>query len=308
MAVRFVILAVIFAVLCVHLVTGARILFLFAGGNLSHKTVIWPFVLGLANRGHVITFISSHYKTPVPHANVTDLAPEALVQATAMVYGVNRFQARQQGLESETWDEYDEFAQHSCELLLKAGETDEHLRQALYPPSETKYDVVIINAVYGECGFIIATHLRVKYIQYCPTTIESWFHTSFGLPWQASWIPDIAAPLAGSSSPLPFLDRLHNFWFYATRVTRTETVSAGLQALHARYLPESAGPTFIEMERNTSLVLVNTHPTFDFARPLPPWFVQIGGMACWAPVGSLPQVTSLTNRQPHQLTFMRSID
>ena len=39
-------------------------------------------------------------------------------------------------------------------------------------------------------------------------------------------------------------------------------------------------PSVSELERDTSLIFVNTHCSEEFARSLPPLFVPVGGMHC----------------------------
>ena len=49
-------------------------------------------------------------------------------------------------------------------------------------------------------------------------------------------------------------------------------------------------PTFTQMQRNASLIFYGGHHAIDFARPLPPVFVPIGGMQCLEKIGALSKV------------------
>lgn len=57
------------------------------------------------------------------------------------------------------------------------------------------------------------------------------------------------------------------------------------QAFHSQDIPP-----FEELEKNVSLVVVNSHHSFDFAYTLPPCVVQVGGMNAYLPEKAIPEV------------------
>jgi len=273
--------------LCDATVFSARILFLFAGGNVSHKLGVWPFVRGLAGAGHNVTFVSSSDKKLVGSERVRDVTPAAfkLLHTDAM-YNSDRLKDR---LEGKQWDMssegYDMASLWFCETIMKAYQEDPEFREVI---DNGHYDLVILNGIFSECGFFITHHLGLKVILYSPTTILPWFHGSFGAPVEASTIPEM---LVQVSYPPTLLDRMWNVYRHSIGYNRRDAFSRNLEALFRQnFKVKSKVPSLVELERNVSLVFVNTHYSTDYARSLPPMFVSVGGMQCWEEIRKLPKV------------------
>jgi glucuronosyltransferase len=62
-----------------------------------------------------------------------------------------------------------------------------------------------------------------------------------------------------------------------------------MEALMKEAFHLEKAPSMLEIERNASLVFINAHHATDFARALPPMFVNIGGMQCWQKEKPLPK-------------------
>lgn len=77
-------------------------------------------------------------------------------------------------------------------------------------------------------------------------------------------------------------------YWYSTRVwSYLPQIEAIIR--HALNIPDI--PPLLKMERDSSLVLVNTHFSEEFPRSLPPWVVPVGGMHCSDKIAPLPDVS-----------------
>jgi len=265
---------------------GANILFLFGGGNMSHKMAVWPLATGLADRGHNVTFVSSTEKQPVAHSKVIDVIPDAWKKFTSQAYGGDRFKDRIDGV---NWDSsvgpYEEFTLIFCKLTMNAIESEPRFNSLIH---NGQYDLVIISALFNECGFLLAHHFGAKTIVYDTTMVFSWFHGIYGIPIEQSWVPHYDAY---ETHPMGFVDRFKTAVKYFNGYDRTPEFRNTLVSLYKSGFNKTKVPEFSVLERDTSIVFINSHHSTDFARSFPPMFINIGGMPCWEPVGKLPKVS-----------------
>ena len=275
---------VIVSILIVSPTFSLNILFLFGGGNVSHKLSVWPLVVELAERGYNVTFVSSNAKQPIKNTKVHDITPKALSAGTDSLYSVDRFQDRKSREEYKVWSTYDESSLKICHNILNSK--DEPVLSNLI--DNGKFDLIVINAVYGECGFLLAHHYGSKYVVFDSSHIIPWFHGIYGIPIEASWIPSLLT--SQNEYPMGILDRMKAVYYYFLVYERKSSFKNQMMEMYKRRFNLQSAPDFTDIERNTSLVLVNIHYTIDFARSLPPMFVPIAGMQCWEPPGKLPQV------------------
>lgn len=262
----------------------ANILFFFPGGNFSHKSALWPWVLELAKRGHNVTFLSPHGKAPQVHPNISDMTSPHLSQLVSSVYQVDRFKDRDDGTE-KTFD-YNEISVKTCELLIENRETDPVFSNILMN-KDSKFDLIVVNALFGECGFYIANYLKAKVITYNACTLLGWSYETYGVGTEAAWIPDLI--FTSRNIPIQFLDRVQNvfygiFWSYGR-----ELLSAELEKVVEPLFKPGNVPTLYELENNISFVLLNAHPSTDFARTLPPMFIDVGGLSSSSSDKELPK-------------------
>jgi glucuronosyltransferase len=258
---------------------GANILFVFGGGNLSHKTGIWPLVVALADRGHKITFVSSIRKEPQRHPNVTDLVPIQLEEMSNKMYGVDRITARANYEERKLYEMYDAVTLDVCKISLNSPEIQNLLKTE-------SFELVVANGVYGECGLLLAHYFRTKCIISSSTFVIPWYYDTFGLPNEASWIPEMSNYF---TYPMDIYERMLNTYYYVIGQGRTSDFVNGMDKLMRETLKIENPPSFAQLEQNASLVFLNSHYSLDFPRSLPPMFIPIGGMSSWEPTQSLPK-------------------
>lgn len=272
-------------VLLLPCVIPANILFFFSGGNVSHKISVWPWVLELAKRGHNVTFISPHPKTPVAHPNITDNVIQALTNEVNKVYQVDRFKDRDTGIDMDF--DYNLVSAQTCHAIVNAKKTDPTVT-ALFDDSQ--FDLVVVNSIFGECGYYVGHHFKAKMITYDSCTFITWFYDTYGVSPEAAWIPDLIFKF--KTIPMDFWERakatfLAYYWMYSREQLSTMLQNAAQPLFHKE--AESI-PSLYELENQVSFVFINSHPSVDFARTLPPLFVDIGGMASSGKLNEMPQV------------------
>jgi len=265
-------------------VDGANILFFFAGGSYSHKISIWPFACALADRGHNVTFLSSYDRKPYEHPAVVHFAPKTVVQLMSSTFAVDRLADRRENREWLHFANLFDVTYKTCAKLLQSQD-DAPLNNLIYNGT---FDLVITSCGMSDCGLAVAHHLGAKYIIFDSSLIMPWYYDLYGAPTETSWIPE---QMEKFGFPMNIYERVKNyFWplyFYHFRQSnlypRMETL------MKEAFKIDGAPPSMLEIERNASLVFINSHHATDFPRSLPPMFVNIGGMQCWQELKPIPE-------------------
>jgi len=248
---------------------AANILFLFGGGNYSHKMSIWPLVMALTEKAHNVTFVSSISKQPKPNPKVNDIVPVFMKKVTDGIYNVDRIRDRREGKET-IFSQYESESFRLCNLTMNAQDDPEFTN--LLENGHGVFDLIIVNAVYGECAFFMAHHLGAKFVVFSSTITQDWFFGIFGLPLEVSWIPVLASRM---EYPMTFWDRVKNMYNSWLWYRYSASHEGSLREIYRKRFGLSFAPEHVEIERNASLVLVNSHYTIDFPRSLPPIFIDV---------------------------------
>lgn len=176
---------------------------------------------------------------------------------------------------------FTEFGKMACDVVY----SDEDFVKWV---KETKVDVLFIDALFNDCAYGMAHYWKAKIIIYDTTTAFAWFTETFGLPDETNWIPDMALYYPVE---MTFSQRLRNALVpIAWDVYRKWKYLPYLEELTKEKLQLTNMPKFEEIERNTSLVFINTHYSEEFARSLSPNVIPIGGIAWTEKRKPLPKV------------------
>jgi glucuronosyltransferase len=172
-----------------------------------------------------------------------------------------------------------------CEIYLREPGV-----QDLIHSKHEHFDLIIIEAFFNECFLGFAHKFNVPVVQVCTFGGTAWMGDWVGNPNTYSYVPD------GFSH---FGDRM-TFWERLTNTVVGEFVQLGRKYY---YLPKQDAiarkyfnytdelPSISELETSTALVLVNSHFSLSYPKPLMPNFVQVGGMHI-KPPQELPDVRS----------------
>lgn len=278
----------IIAITNVSEVKCANILFYFGSSIYSHRVAVWPLVEKLAESGHKITFLSPFLpETSTP--NVIEFRPKALVIYWKDRDGSNKtldvITSRIQGLNDggKYWNAALQSGLEICRVIFRSSEVQKWVE-------ESQFDLVVIDTPFNECALGLAHKYNAPHILYGAASLYMWHQEMFGLPDETSWLPDYENHFP---TEMTFYQRIKNVltplrWFYSTN--RVSYILPQLEQLMRKSLNLTDMPSLDELEKSTSVFLLNAHFSQEYPRSLPPFVVPIGGMHCKDDGYELPQV------------------
>ena len=117
-------------------------------------------------------------------------------------------------------------------------------------------------------------HLNVPVVGVMTSKFFDWMNQPMGNPPSTAFVPHVFAHYGQRMS---FFERLTNtlvsaylrsaYWYYTSDQLPIIEKQFGLK------LASSS-----ELQKDVALMLVNTHPSFDFIRPMTPAIVEVGGL------------------------------
>lgn len=264
-----------------HSTSSANILALLPPPFPSHSFWSRPLLDALQSRGHHLTVFSPFH--PVnPGPNRRDIIIEHVFESSDNIFqypSLIKDNTIQTLLSTLNFLE----SMHVVDTISMASNATQHLLN-----STEHFDLILVDLTFGECflGFVHKFHYP-PVIGVVPYGVDPFVNDLFGNPELPSYIPHAISPV---SDRMSFYERLLNGvvhlwtkWFYrAVQVPR-------MDRLARKYFGEDL-PSVAEIGRNMSLVLVNTHDSVDYPRPLVPAMIPVGGMHT-RPAKTLPKVT-----------------
>jgi glucuronosyltransferase len=269
---------------CIELTTCANILFFFGVGTYSHRITVWPLVEALVERGHNVTFLSS-FPPKVPNPKVHEI----VLPSTNRLEWPKFVDLRLTGVFRDVWLGLPTVAMKNCEAITS------NLEIKAWAESST-YDLVVIDSLFNECGLGLVWKFQSKYILFATTSAYMWHHEMFGFPAETSWLPDmhLAHPLKMSffekvkNTLAPIAWYFGRHWFFFPK----------LEALLKEGFNIPDMPPLSQLERESMLILLNSHYSLDYPRSFPPMVVPIGGLQVKNSTEPLPKV-----RMPESLLY-----
>lgn len=141
------------------------------------------------------------------------------------------------------------------------------------------YDVVLVEAILNECMMPLVHHLGAPFIYLNSIMPAPWHMDAIGAPMSLDHVPLVASAF---TSRMNLLERTWNAvsvmamvyfrdWFIMPRVDRSPLV---------QHWPHGPVPSAVDVERNVSMMLTNTHPSLNYNFPKPPNIIEVGGLHC----------------------------
>lgn len=267
---------------------ASNILFFIGFGGPSHRIAMQPLADTLASRGHNVTFLV-HEKPKESNFGVQYYVPEKLSQHFLEFFKgslrVDFYQIRASGGSSLRPLFLPNLAITMCDKLYSDPKTKQWLHS-------TKFDLVIIDGLFNECGYAIAHLHGSKTIVFSISTFLPWVAAAFGLPDETSFIPDVWFRYGGDqdhflqrtlTAVVPIFWQQFRQWYYFPRLAKATREGLGL----------SGFPDYAELEKNTSLFLVNTHVAQEYPRSIPSNVVPVGGISWMETNNKIPKVSLL---------------
>lgn len=248
-----------------------KILMLLPVGSSSHRNVFMPLAEALADRGHKIVILSGLPPTS-KHPNVTEInheLPHLGDNINDMFQHVNSLVGG--------WELF--------KIPLPAMARDIYKVPSVKKLYEKRkeFDLVVIDFMFNEIIYPFAH--EVPFITVATPGMDSRQSAVFGNVLSPSYTPNL---LANYPFPLSLRERIINLFlhtwppFYWNKWAIIPLVQKEISA----QFPDL--PPLLEIERNQSLTLMNTHFSIDTPMPLLPSQVEVGAMHC-RPAKPLPQ-------------------
>jgi glucuronosyltransferase len=271
---------IVIAIFTFQQIHGASILFYWPFATYSHRISVWALVERLVDEGHNVTFLASH-PPKSPNPKVTEVSSASGYAAMNFPDFVSlRFAGGVEAVDN-SWRYYVDWGITLCDALLHDPKIIEWIHTS-------SFDLVVINGLFNDCGYGLAHKFKAPYIMYGTTAPFGWWSEAYGYP-------DENYPEMQFHYPedMTFLQRVSNalrplYW----KFLRQYYLFPRLEAIFRETLNLTDAPSIEQMERNVSLIFVNTHVAEEFPRALPPSVIPIGGMHCKESVKPLPSVRS----------------
>lgn len=251
---------------------AANILYAIPFTSKSHNIMLRPIGLELARRGHNVTMITGYEEFDTPPNFHQVVADNTTIWEATGTGRPNVF---------TTVDNTPEEFHHQLlwkgnlaqtEISLKSPEVQKFLQK------DNQYDLVISELFFQEATYMLAHKYNAPLI--LVTTYGNCMKHNMLVrnPLQlASVLPEFIKV----EEPSSFWGRLRSLYFTCYDYVWWRYWYLNKQAeLAKKYIPnlKEPMPSLIEMQRNASLVLVNSHFTFDGPMALLPNIIEVGGL------------------------------
>uniref|UniRef100_A0A182MNV7 Uncharacterized protein n=1 Tax=Anopheles culicifacies TaxID=139723 RepID=A0A182MNV7_9DIPT len=148
------------------------------------------------------------------------------------------------------------------------------LQELLKNPNET-FDLLILDQVLCESLLGLAYHYGVPAIVYSASASNKYTNEMVGNPHNPAYNP---IPSLGYSDRMDLVQRVWNtFVSICEQFNYRYLYLPSQEAVYQRYFSRRNLPPLLDLIHNVSLVMVNSHPVINFARPFVPNMIEIGG-------------------------------
>jgi len=145
-------------------IVGEKILFFFGLSSYSHRIAVWPLVEELANKGHQVTFLQPH-ENKMPHPKVKDIVtPVKLAQEMAKMDSIGQRNSFGKRLVQMHGLILPVMGAMTYEMILEEESNVKWIH-------ESKFDLVIMDSLFNDCGLILAHKWGAKTAIYSPSSV-----------------------------------------------------------------------------------------------------------------------------------------
>uniref|UniRef100_A0A182WAE8 Uncharacterized protein n=1 Tax=Anopheles minimus TaxID=112268 RepID=A0A182WAE8_9DIPT len=249
--------------------SGAKILAVFP--SISKTNYIFGQVLfeALAARGHNLTIVSP-FEIQYAYENIRQ------VRITGLFSHIEDY-----GLHANVFTKRDKSSFYGNTNLIygtaaMADYTLGHpkLQELLKNQNET-FDLLILDQVLCESLLGLAYHYGVPAIVYSAAASNKYTNEMVGNPHNPAYNP---IPSLGYSDRMDLVQRVWNtFVSICEQFNYRYLYLPSQEAVYQRYFSRHNMPPLLDLIHNVSLVMFNSHPVINFARPFVPNMIEIGG-------------------------------
>lgn len=293
---RLVILILLLAILSSHVANQLNILVIFPHPGKSHFQAFARFFESLAQKGHNVTVISNFpVNKSIP--NYRDVILKGDVYKFFQTEEGQKYTDLEQLLSKRTLIRYflplaiGKVAEETCENGLENEAFKRFLNE------KNIFDVAIIEYFNSDCFVPVAKKFDIPVIRaHC--SLMPWTRYRYANPNNPSYLPNMFLPFNGE---MTFLQRVEN-----CVITWIDSIYFNFVVLRREksILLKSFGPLSESLYGdvlNHSLLLLASHFTANFPRPLVPNIIEVGGIHIEKPK-VLPKVRNATSNL-HEMSF-----
>ncbi|XP_051165052.1 UDP-glucosyltransferase 2-like isoform X3 [Leptopilina boulardi] len=246
-----------------------RILVIAPLNSRSHSNMLEGVAKALAIKGHQVDVISHFEMKNAPKNYTTIINLDGSMKKMVNTWTMDMV---------EHYRDIDvvptivkDFGSNFCELMG----LEKMQRFIKNPPRDPPYDLVITEALGGNCFFGFGHVLKVPVVMVSALTHFLWFDEILGNPMSNAYAINLETK---NSRIVTFWDRVKNqFWAHYGNY-RFYKYTEEYQTMAMRKYLSPDIPNIREIEKKTSLLLVNAYQSFFGIRPLIPAVVQIAGI------------------------------
>lgn len=253
---------------------GSRVLMVLSLGSQSHKNILTPLAESLGRRGHQVTLASLHAAPPNATRSYTDLAATGAWESVKKVTGeFDVFKMREanggKDVNSQVMKKVLRHLPEYCDAFLR----DPGLKKAW----ETRPDLILLPAFMNECGLAFVHKFKAPFIYVTTSGLTPWTADLVGTPENPAYVPN---QYLSYGDQMTLWERTINTLVrLASPYLRNHLVLNKLEGVVQRALGDPT-VSLSELEKNVSMVLVNSHYSLGHPRPLMPNVVEVGAMHC----------------------------
>ncbi|CAO1401209.1 unnamed protein product [Diamesa hyperborea] len=256
----------------------SNILFLASVPSPSHY--LWNRVLanGLASNNHNVTIISFDFDSDAPD-NVHYIHLE---RGYDSLYG-NGSEKNNDILQRHLQNSFAavvsfyKFGYLGC----KGARNSDGLKFLINYPVDFKFDLVIYDFTCGPCLLGLLHRFGSPPLMSVSAFNTPAFHSSLiGGHKNFAYIPHFAV---NYGSEMSFMQRCHNYLIHLFDIVFREYVFLPKIQWMTEDIYDRTTPQLDELEKRTSLMLVNSNPAIDFSESLPPNVISVGGLQVLPP-------------------------
>nr|CAD7394427.1 unnamed protein product [Timema cristinae] len=255
---------------------SANILGVFEFNGKSHFLMFERLMKSLAERGHEV-HVLNHFPQKKPFPNYFDIDVSGSVPNVLNNLTIETVRKRDTiGTLNFIWT----VTRGWCEAVKKHPNAQKLLN------SNQKYDLLIMESFGSECFIGLADTLKTPLVTIVTSAAMPWTSQRIGNPDNPAYVPNFFIPYGNKMS---FIERFWNTLYYIViNISNHYYNEIPTNELSKRYFGNDVAPIWNIAEKNTSMILVNSHFSINGARPAVPGFIEVGGLHIHEP-NSLPK-------------------
>ncbi|XP_067624755.1 UDP-glucosyltransferase 2-like isoform X2 [Eurosta solidaginis] len=277
--------------------TAYNVLFMGPFPAPSHWMWLEHFLRDLLRRGHHVTAITNH-PTKYPHENLTEIIIDPKFDIPYYLPKANIFQMRYAS----------DF--QNLQMYWKVGLlTTEHALndpkvKSLIASNHLHFDVMVMEQFFHESMILFAQKFKCPVVTLGTMGYADNMDNTMGLltPW--AFIPHL---LLSHTDQMTFTQRAYNTYLSLyDMVMRRWYYMPQMQKMAEKYFTgfiDGPLPHVLDLEKNISLMLINSHRSIDVPRPTMPGLVNVGGLHIKKPKHLPQDLQSFLDNSTHGVVY-----